>query len=356
MDNNAETGSNMLTIANVFSVEKKGVYVVAEISANHNGNIDRAKDIVRAAAEAGADAIKVQTYTPNTITIPCSNDYFVIKGTAWESRTLYDLYEEAYMPWEWQGELMQYANSLGLEFFSTPFDDSSVDFLETLDVPCYKVASFEVVDLPLLKKIAQTGKPVVMSTGMASLAEVDEAVSVLRKNGCSKLALLKCTSAYPAPPEEANLRTIPHLAQTYACVSGLSDHTLGSAVAVASVGLGGRIVEKHFTLNRADGGPDSSFSMEPQEFEQMVRDIRTAESALGTISYALTENQKISLNFRRSLFVVKDVTEGELLTAENVRSIRPGHGLHTRYLGEVLGRKARCSIKKGTPLSWGVIE
>lgn len=332
--------------------EREHTYIIAEISANHNGSIERAEAIIRAAADAGADAVKLQTYTADTMTIPCDNEYFRIKGTLWEGRTLHDLYQEASMPWEWQLRLKTLADDLGMDCFSTPFDVTAVDFLEKMDVPCHKVASFEVVDIPLLKKIASTGKPVIMSTGMASLAEIDEAVTTLRENGTSDLALLKCTSAYPAPPEEANLRTIPHLAQTFNCVAGLSDHTLGSAVAVGAVAVGARIVEKHFTLARADGGPDGAFSMEPHEFKQMVQDIRTVEKALGTVCYDLTPKQKENKVFRRSLFVVKDMKAGEVFTEENVRSIRPGYGVAPKFLCDFLGRKATVSIPKGTPLSW----
>lgn len=335
--------------------ERKETYIIAEISANHNGDIDRAKAIIHEAANAGANAIKLQTYTADTLTIPCKNEYFTIKGTAWEGRTLYDLYEEAHTPWEWHAELVQYARDLNLDCFSTPFDTTAVDFLESLNVPCHKVASFELVDIPLLKKIASTQKPVIMSTGMGSLAEIDEAVKTLRQNGCPEIALLKCTSAYPALPEEANLSTIPNLSETFKCVAGLSDHTLGSAVAVAAVALGAKVVEKHFTLSRSDGGPDSGFSMEPQEFKQMVEDIRTVENAVGSVCYELTEKQKDSIIFRRSLFVVKDVREGEELTEENVRSIRPGYGMHTRYYDDVIGKKARHDIKSGTPVSWSLV-
>lgn len=335
--------------------DRKNTYIIAEVSANHNGSIERAEAIIRTAADVGADAVKLQTYTADTMTIPCDNEYFRIRGTLWEGKTLYDLYQEAYTPWEWQPRLKALANDLGMDCFSTPFDATAVDFLEKLNVPCHKVASFEVVDIPLLKKIASTGKPVIMSTGMASLAEIDEAVTTLRENGTTELALLKCTSAYPAPPEEVNLRTIPHLAQAFNCVTGLSDHTLGSAVAVGAVAVGARIVEKHFTLARADGGPDSAFSMEPHEFKQMVQDIRTLEKALGTVCYDLTPKQKESKIFRRSLFVVKDMKAGEVFTEENVRSIRPGYGVAPKFLCDFLGRKATVSIPKGTPLSWKYI-
>ena len=331
-------------------VAKHQCYIIAEISANHNGKLERAEAIVSAAADAGADAIKLQTYTADTLTIPCDNEYFRIKGTLWEGKTLHDLYQEACTPWEWQPRLKALANDLGMDCFSTPFDATAVDFLEKMDVPCHKVASFEVVDIPLLKKIAATGKPVIMSTGMASLAEIDEAVTTLRESGTRELALLKCTSAYPAPPEEANLRTIPHLARAFNCVAGLSDHTLGGAVAVGAVALGARIIEKHFTLARADGGPDSAFSMEPDEFKQMVQDIRTVEKALGTVCYDLTPKQKESKVFRRSLFVVKDMKAGDVFTEENVRSIRPGYGLPCRLLDSIVGTTANVDIERGTPL------
>ncbi|WP_241159592.1 pseudaminic acid synthase [Desulfovibrio sp. ZJ200] len=336
--------------------DRASAYIIAEVSANHNGSIERAEAIIHAAAETGADAVKLQTYTADTMTIPCDNEYFRIKGTLWEGKTLHDLYQEASTPWEWQPRLKALANDLGMDCFSTPFDATAVDFLEKMNVPCHKVASFEVVDIPLLKKIASTGKPVIMSTGMASLAEIDEAVTTLRENGTTELALLKCTSAYPAPPEEANLRTIPHLAQAFNCVAGLSDHTLGSAVAVGAVAAGARIIEKHFTLARADGGPDSAFSMEPHEFRQMVQDIRTVEKALGTVCYDLTPKQKESKVFRRSLFVVKDMEAGEVFTEENVRSIRPGYGLPPRFLPVALGRRSATPIKRGTPLALSLLS
>lgn len=328
------------------------VSIIAEVSANHNGNIDRAEQIIRAAADAGADAVKLQTYTADTITIPCDTEYFRIKGTIWEGRTLHDLYQEAYTPWEWTPRLMALAKDLGMDCFSTPFDATAVDFLEECGVSRYKIASFEVVDIPLLKKVAATGKPVIMSTGMATLGEVDEAVRTLRENGAGELTLLKCTSAYPAPPEEANLRTIPHLAQAFGCKAGLSDHTMGSAVAVAAVALGATVIEKHFTLARADGGPDGSFSMEPHEFKQMVQDIRTVEQALGSVCYDLTEKQKESKVFRRSLFIVKDIAAGEPFTEQNVRSIRPGHGLPPQYYEILVGRAAKKNYTKGTPLTF----
>lgn len=332
------------------------VYVVAEMSANHNQSFEQAIRIIEAAKEAGADAIKIQTYTPDTITIDCDNEYFRIKGTIWDGRTLYDLYGEAFTPWDWQPRLLEVANSVGIDLFSSPFDATAVDFLEDMHVPAYKVASFENVDIPLLRRIAATGKPVIMSTGMASLAEIDEAVQTLRVAGAEQLALLKCTSAYPSPAEAMNLRTIPHLAEAFDVPVGLSDHTLGAAVPVAAVALGACIVEKHFALSRATAGPDSAFSLEPHEFKAMVDEIRTAEKATGTVSYGVTQRELASRLFRRSLFVVQDVRAGELLTPENVRSIRPGHGLHTRHLNDVLGRQASQDVQRGTPLSWTLVS
>lgn len=330
-------------------------YIIAEMSGNHGHSFDRAVAIIEAAKQAGADAIKLQTYTPDTLTINCDNDYFQVKGTLWHGRTLYDLYGEAYTPWEWQPKLKEVANALGLDLFSTPFDAGAVEFLEQMDVPAHKVASFENVDLPLLRRIAQTGKPVIMSTGMASLGEIEEAVLTLRGGGTKDLALLKCTSSYPSPPEAINLNTIPHLAAAFQTPVGLSDHTMGTAVPVAAVALGACIIEKHFCLSRNEPGPDTAFSLEPHEFKQMVESVRTAEAALGHVHYGIEEREQVSRVFRRSLFVVKDMVAGELFTNENVRSIRPGHGLHTRYLETVLGQRASHDIARGTPLDWQLI-
>jgi len=331
-------------------------YVVAELSANHRQEFTEAVTLIEAAKNAGADAIKLQTYTPDTITINSDAWPFRIDGgTLWDGSTLYDLYSEAYTPWEWQPELKEIANDLGLDLFSTPFDNTAVDFLEEMEVPAYKIASFEIVDLPLIRQVAQTGKPIIMSTGMATLAEIDEAVHTARETGATQVALLKCTSAYPAPPEEMNLRTIPHLAQAFDVPTGLSDHTLGIAVPVAAVALGACIVEKHFTLSRDIPGPDSAFSLEPQEFKVMVDAIRVAEKALGEVRYGVAEREVASRVFRRSLFVVQDVKAGEAFTEKNVRSIRPGYGLHTRYLGEVIGRYASQDITRGTPLTWDLL-
>lgn len=331
-------------------------YIVAEVSANHNQSIDRAKEIIREAKKCGADAVKLQTYTADTLTIDCDAEWFKVPATTlWAGKTLYQLYGEAYTPWDWHRELFDVARDEGLDCFSSPFDASAVDFLEELGAPLYKVASFEIVDTPLLKKIAATGKPVIVSTGMATLSEIDEAVRTLRGAGSGPIMLLKCTSAYPAPPESMNLRTIPHLAQAFGAVSGLSDHTLGSCVAVAAVALGAAIVEKHFTLSRADGGPDAAFSLEPEEFTRMVSDIRQAERALGTVRYEPGPEESKSLCFRRSLFIVENVRAGEALTEKNVRSIRPGHGLPPRHMTEVIGKVAARDIARGTPLAWDLV-
>lgn len=331
-------------------------YVIAEMSANHHYDYAEAVKILEATKAAGADAIKLQTYTADTLTIDCDNEHFWIRGTLWDGRTLYNLYREAYMPWEWQPKLKKIAEELGLDFFSTPFDATAVEFLEKMNVAVHKVASFELVDLPLLRRIARTGKPVIMSTGMATLEELEEAVGAIREAGGNQLALLKCTSAYPAPPEEMNLRTIPDLAQRFQVPVGLSDHTLGLAVPIAAVALGACIVEKHLTLSRKTPGPDSAFSLEPDEFKAMVDAIRTAEKALGQVNYQVGPSESKSRVFRRSLFVVEDVKAGELFTERNVRSIRPGYGLHTRHLAEVLGSKAARDIKRGTPLDWSLIS
>jgi len=330
-------------------------FIIAEMSANHNKDYDQAVKIIKAAKEAGADAVKLQTYTPDTITIDSKGDYFKIKGTVWEDRYLFDLYGEAYMPWEWQPKLKKIADDLGITLFSTSYDDSAVEFLEEMDVPVYKVASFEVVDLPLLRRIGKTGKPVIMSTGMATLSEIDEAVKTIREAGCLDLALLHCVSAYPAPPEEMNLKTIPHMREAFGVPVGLSDHTLGITVPITAVALGACIIEKHFTLSRDIPGPDSTFSLEPHEFKSTVEGIRTTEKAIGSVSYNLTEREREILVYRRSLFVVKDMKAGELFTSENVRSIRPGHGLHTRYLEVITGRRAARDIEMGTPLTWKLV-
>lgn len=333
------------------------VYLVAELSANHAQDLACARDLVRAAAAAGADAVKLQTYTADTITLDCQGDPFRIRsGTPWDGALLHDLYRSAEMPWEWHEELFTLARSLGLTGFSSPFDPTAVDLLERLAVPAYKVAAFELVDLPLLRYIARTGKPMILSTGMATFEEIAEACTAIRAVGPVPLALLRTSSAYPADPGEMDLRTIPDLAERFGVVAGLSDHTLGMAVPVAAVTLGAHIIEKHLTLSRAQGGPDSAFSLEPDEFAAMVEAVRTAEAAGGTIRYGPTAGERASLPFRRSLFVVRDVQAGERLTAGNVRSIRPAAGLHPRHLDQVLGRRATRDIPRGTPLSWDLVE
>ena len=329
----------------------KPVFVIAELSCNHNQNFDIAVKTIRAMKESGADAVKLQTYTPDTITIDCDNEYFQIKqGTLWDGKTLYQLYKEAYTPWEWQPKLKKIADDLGLVCFSSAFDKTSVDFLEKMDVPAYKVASFEITDIPLIEYMASKSKPMLISTGIATLSDIEEAVNACKRMGNDKIILLKCTSAYPAPIEDANLLTIPNMKETFKTVVGLSDHTLGSSVAIASVALGAKIIEKHFILDRNLGGPDAAFSMEPAEFKQMVKSIREVEKSLGKVTYDLTEKQKKSRTFSRSLFVVKDIKKGEMFTEENVRSIRPGYGLHPKYLSDVLGKKANINLKKGTPI------
>ncbi len=336
--------------------EGEKTFVVAEVSANHLQDYGRAEAIIKAAAQAGADAVKLQTYTPDTITLDCDNDYFQItQGTIWDGTTLHKLYEEAYTPWEWQPRLMEYANGLGLECFSSPFDATAVDFMKEMDMPAYKVASFEINDIPLIRKIAGLGKPVILATGIAYLEDMERALQVCKEEGNEQVVLLKCTSAYPSPYEEMNLKVIPNMAQVFDCITGLSDHSMGTAAAVASVALGAKMVEKHLTLSRADGGPDGAFSMEPDEFKKMVDEIRIVEKALGKVTYELSEKQKRSREDGRSLFVVKNMKEGEVFTEENVRSIRPAFGLHTMYLDEIMGKRARTDISKGTPLDWKLI-
>jgi len=332
------------------------VYVVAELSANHNQSFERAVEIVHAAKEAGADAIKLQTYTADTITMKSRKDCFRIDGgTLWDGRYLHDLYQEAFTPWEWQPKLKQVAEQLGMDCFSSAFDASAVDFLEEMGVPAHKVASFELVDIPLIQKMARTGKPLIMSTGMATEEEIDEAVQAVRNAGAKEIILLKCTSAYPAPAEDANLLSIPTLARRFDCPAGLSDHTLGIVVPVAAVAVGACMIEKHFCLRRSDGGPDSAFSLEPDEFRAMVEGVRTGQKALGSESLQAASGETGNRKFRRSLFVVADVKKGDKFTQQNVRSIRPANGLHPRHLNEVLGARASCDIESGTPLDWSLV-
>ena len=348
----------------IFSINNRKIgheyptYIIAELSCNHNQDIHLAYKLIDAAKESGADAVKLQTYTADTMTIDCDKPIFTdcLKGTLWEGQTLYQLYSKAYTPWEWHKELKDYSNSKGLDLFSSPFDVSAVDFLEKLDFPCYKIASFEITDHILIKKIAQTGKPVIISSGMASLSELNDAISLLREHGTTQIAMLKCTSAYPAKVEDANLNTIKHMMETFNVVGGLSDHTLGIEVPIASVVLGGRIIEKHFKLTNDSGSEDDAFSLKPDEFKKMVDSVRIVEKTLGTIHYDGVNSESKSKKFRRSLFIVKDVKKGELLTEENVKSIRPSNGLHTRFYKEILGKTARFDLEKGTPLSWEIIE
>jgi pseudaminic acid synthase len=330
-------------------------YVICELSGNHNGNLDRAIQLLEAAAATGADAIKIQSYTADTITIDHDGPGFRVEGGLWDGRSLYDLYAEAQTPFEWHEPLFRRARELGVTLFSSPFDETAVDLLDELGAPAYKIASFEAVDLPLVAYAASKGKPMIISTGMANLDEIGEAVRTARENGCGDIVLLHCVSSYPAPDEQSNVRTVPDLAERFGVVSGLSDHTAGSAVAVASIALGGCVVEKHFTLRRADGGPDSSFSLEPGEFKALVEDCKRAWRALGKTTYDLQGCEKGSVEFRRSLYVVRDVAAGEELTRENVRSIRPGHGLAPKHLPEVLGRQAARDLKRGEPFDWPLV-
>ena len=332
-------------------------FVIAEMSGNHNQSLDRALALVDAAADAGAHALKLQTYTADTLTIDAHRGEFIIADPAslWAGRNLYELYRQAHTPWDWHAPIMERARARGMVAFSTPFDETAVDFLETLDVPAYKIASFENIHLPLIRRAAATGKPLIISTGMASIAELDEAVTAARGAGCRDLVLLKCTSTYPATPENTNLLTIPHLRDLFGCEVGLSDHTMGLGVAVAAVALGASVIEKHFTLARADGGVDSAFSLEPDELAALVTETARAHAALGRISYGPTEAERASLVFRRSLYVVADLKAGDVLTPQNVRAIRPGHGLPPKALEIVLGRTVRADVPRGTPLRWDVI-
>jgi pseudaminic acid synthase len=331
-------------------------YVVAEMSANHNQNFDQAAKIIEAAKAAGADAIKLQTYRADTMAVSSDDARFRPVGTAWADRDLYELYQEAHTPWEWHAELQQRAHALGLHFFSTPFDESAVDFLDRLGVPMHKIASFEIVDLPLLRTVAQSGKLIIMSTGMATLAEIDEAVATIRQAGGADLVLLKCTSAYPALPQDMNLLTIPDLAERFGVMVGLSDHTMDITVPVAAVALGARVIEKHLTLSRATGGPDSAFSLEPHEFRAMVEAVRETEKALGEVRYGAVEAETASRNLRRSLFVTENMRAGDVFSEKNIRSLRPGLGLHTRHLQAIVGKRAACDICRGTPVSWELLE
>jgi len=333
------------------------VFIVAEMSGNHHQSLVKAKEIIRAAAAAGADAIKIQTYTPDTITIDSDLEYFrIANGSNWSGQTLYQLYQKAYTPWEWQAELKQLAEQEGLLFFSTPFDPTAVDFLERINVALYKVASFEVVDTPLLEKVGQTGKPAIISRGMATLAEIETCIETLKNNGCPAVAVLHCVSSYPASLEEMNLSTIPYIMDQFQVVSGFSDHSLSEVADICAVALRASIIEKHLVIARSEGGPDANFSLEPPEFAAMVKRVREAEMAMGNVSIEPGKNESKNLIFRKSLFAVKDIKTGEALSPENIRSIRPGYGLPPQYYHEVMGKKAKVYIGRGTPLSRDLIE
>lgn len=334
-----------------FDLEKDGIYIIAELSANHGGKISIAKDTIKAAKEIGANAIKLQTYTADTITLDCDKDDFIIKGgTLWDDKKLYDLYAEAYLPWEWHKELFLYAREIGIDIFSSPFDKSAVDFLETLNPSAYKIASFEITDYELIRYTASKMKPMIISTGIATIDEIQDAVDICRSVGNSDIVLLKCTSSYPAPLEEANLLTIPSLAETFGVVSGFSDHTLGTTAPIVAVTLGAKVIEKHFILDKSIGGADADFSMDKQEFSDMVQAIRDAQKLLGKVDYSMDEKKKKSRRFSRSLYVAKDIKKGELFSEENIRSVRPGYGMHPRYLKDVLGKKAERDYEFGEPL------
>ena len=332
-------------------------FIIAEMSGNHNQSLERALEIVEAVAKTGAHALKIQTYTPDTMTLDLDEREFHISdpNSLWAGTSLYKLYGEAYTPWEWHKPIFERARELGIIPFSTPFDDTAVDLLESLDVACYKIASFENTDLPLIRRVASTGKPMIISTGMASIAELDDTVRAAREAGCKDLILLKCTSTYPATADNTNILTIPHMRELFDCEVGLSDHSMGVGVSVASIALGATVIEKHFTLNRADGGVDSTFSMEPEEMAQLIIETERAWQALGKISYGATEAEKKSLQFRRSLYIVKDLKAGDVLTKDNVRAIRPGLGLPTKYLEQVLGRTVKQDVQRGTGLSWPLL-
>lgn len=326
-------------------------YIIAEMSANHAGDKKRAIEIIHAAKEAGADCIKLQTYTADTITIDCDKEWFTVRNAAWEGENLYHLYQRAYTPWEWQGELKKEADKIGLDFFSTPFDPTAVDFLESINVDFYKIASFEVVDIPLVKKVAATGKPIIMSTGMATIEEINEALEAIRSQGNDKVVLLKCSSNYPAIVEDMNLRTITDMKNRFGVNVGISDHSLGHLSSTVAVAQGGCVIEKHFCLDKETDNADVSFSMDPKEFKAMVDSVREVEASLGNITYGVSEQEKASYNSRKSIFVVKDIKAGEVYTTENIRVIRPAYGMKPKYYEELLGTKATCDIERGTPLS-----
>jgi len=337
-----------MKIADYLIGEHSGVFIIAELSANHNGSLEKAIETIKAAKRAGANCIKLQTYTADTITIDSNNDDFIIKDTIWNGRNLYQLYQEAYTPWEWHAEIMRVAKEEGLVCFSSPFDKTSVDFLEELNVPAYKIASFEITDIPLIEYVASKGKPVIISTGIATMEDIELALDACKRMGNEQIALLKCTSSYPAPVEEANMIMVKDMADRYGVITGLSDHTMGSTVPVVATCFGAKIIEKHFILDRSIGGPDASFSMNEAEFTEMVKVVREAERAIGVVDYNLTEKQKKGRDFSRSLYVVEDMKAGDIITEINVRSIRPGFGLHPRYFNQILGKKVSIDLSRGT--------
>jgi pseudaminic acid synthase len=347
---------NCITIGKNKIGKNNPIYIIAELSCNHNQDKSIAFKLIDEAYKAGANAIKLQTYTADTMTIKSDKSYFTdcLKDTVWEGQTLHDLYSNAYTPWEWHHELKEYSNKLGMDLFSSPFDITAVDFLEKLDMPCYKIASFEIVDHVLIKRIAQTGKPVIISSGMASRGDLEEAVNILRKHGCKQICMLKCTSAYPAKPEDANLITLKNMAESFDIIPGLSDHTLGIEIPIAAVALGAQLIEKHFTLSRESGSADDAFSLTPNEFKQMVDSIRIVETAIGGVTYGGVKTEESSKKFRKSLFFVKDIKKGEIITKENMRPIRPGYGLHTRYYDDIIGKITTIDIERGTPVKWNL--
>lgn len=348
---------SIIKIGNIEIGVQRKPFVIAEMSGNHNQSLEKALNIVKAAADAGADAIKLQTYTPDSLTINMQGGLFDINDTKslWNGKNLYQLYQEAMTPYEWHKPIFDYAKSLGILCFSTPFDEDGVDFLEALKVPCYKIASFENNHHPLLRKIAAKGKPVIMSTGISTLSDIDESVKILRDGGNTQLVLLKCTSTYPATPENTNLKTIPHMRQMFDCEVGLSDHTMGIGAAVAAIALGGTVIEKHFCLSRAEGGVDSAFSLEPHEFKMLVEETKRAYDALGEVQYGIQQAEKKSLNFKRSIYVVENIKKGEVFSEKNLRIIRPGDGLHPRFIGTIIGKESKIDIARGTPLQWDFI-
>ncbi|CDB90432.1 pseudaminic acid synthase [Clostridium sp. CAG:253] len=337
-------------------IKNNKTYIIAEMSANHAGSFERAKEIIHAAKEAGADCIKIQTYTPDTMTIDCHNEYFNIENGTWKGENLYSLYQKAYTPWEWQADLKKEADKIGLDFLSTPFDNTSVDFLEDIGIEFYKIASFELVDIPLIEYVARKGKPIIMSTGMGTLGEIEEAVNAIKGQGNDQIYLLKCSSAYPAISDNMNLNTMVNMKETFGVSVGLSDHSMGSVGAVTAVAMGASIVEKHFCISREIENPDSSFSMEKDEFKNMVEDIRSVERAKGKIKYGPEEEEKENVKFRRSIFVTKDINKGEIFDKENIKIIRPAYGMHPRYYDEILGKGANVDLKAGTPLKWKFIK